>query len=294
MRLPDLDIDAVRTFVTVMEAGGFTAAAERLGRTQSAISMKIKRLEELLDRRLLDRTSRSLAPTPAGERLLGHARRILALNDEAVAHVLAPEAEGLLRFGVADYFAPEHLPTILARFAKAYPRVRLDVRVGSSLELIRGLEAEQLDLVIAKRDAGSSAGRLLWREPAVWVAAGDWRAEPGAPVPLCLMPSPCIYRARAVEALDRRARPWRTAYASASIASVRAAAQAGLGVTTLGVASLLPGLRVLGEEEGFPALEPVDIAVFGEDKASRAVARPLVEFLVDALQSLVNPVTLAA
>lgn len=294
MRLLDLDMDALRAFVTVVDAGGFTAAADRLGRTQSAVSMKIKRLEELLERRLLDRSSRALSLTPAGERLMGHARRLLALNDETVAFLLAPDAEGQLRFGVAEYFAPEHLPMILARFRRAYPRVRLDVQVGLSSDLVRDMDAGALDLVIAKRDEGSARGRVLWREPVVWAAANDWVDEPGTPLPLCLLPSPCIYRARAAEGLERTGRPWRTVYTSGSIAAVRAAVLAGLGVTPLGVASLVPGLRVLSTEEGFPTPDPVDIAVFGEERARHGLARPLVEFLVREVQALLAPAGLAA
>lgn len=289
-RTPDLDIDALRAFVAIVDHDGFTAAADRLARTQSAISMKIKRLETLLGRTLFDRTGRAMTLTADGELLLGYARRLLALNDEAVAHLVAPDTAGLIRFGVAEYFAPEHLPVLLARFRRAHPRVRLEVSVGMSSDMVRDLEAGLLDVVVGKRDEGGPQGRLLWREPSCWVASHDWMPDPdGGPVPLCQMPAPCIYRSRAVNALDRIGRPWQTIYTSGSIFAVRAAALAGLGVTTLGAGSLVPGLRVLGADEGFPDLDPVETAVFGEDRAKSGPIRPLIDFLVREVQAISLP-----
>lgn len=285
----DLDIDSLRAFVAIVDCDGFTAAADRLGRTQSAISMKIKRLEGALGRILFDRAGRSMALTPDGELLLGYARRMLALNDETVGRMLSPVATGLVRIGVAEYFAPEHLPVLLARFRRAYPQVRIDVTVGMGADMVRDLGAGLLDLVVAKRDEGGPQGRLLWREPVLWVTAADMILDATGPVPLCLMPAPCIYRTRAVAALTRVGRPWHSTYASGSVMAVRAAALAGLGVTVLGAGSLTPGLRTLGPAEGFPALEPVETAVFGEDQAGDGPVRPLIDFLVREVQAIALP-----
>ncbi|MFV3128130.1 LysR substrate-binding domain-containing protein [Niveispirillum sp. KHB5.9] len=292
MPLPatDLDIDALRAFVAIVDHDGFTAAAERLHRTQSAISMKIKRLETMLGRTLFDRAGRAMSLTAEGELLLSYARRMLALNDEMVARLMAPEAEGLVRFGVAEYFAPEQLPLLLARFRRAHPRVRLEVSVGMGSDLVQEIAEGRLDVVIAKRNETGPQGRFLWREPVVWVASPDWRPEAGdGPLPLCLMPDPCIYRTRAVAAMDRTGQGWRTTYASGSFMAVRAAALAGLGVTCLGAGALVPGLRVLGPAEGFPALEPVETAVFGEERAKGGPIQPLIDFLVREVQAIALP-----
>jgi len=129
MRIPDLDLDLLRCFVTVAEAGGFTAAGQALGLTQSAISLKVKRLEDILGRRVFERTSRSIALTREGETLLAYARRMLALNDEAVRRMVAPPMAGRLRLGVADHFIPRNLAPVLARFARVYPELRLEVEI---------------------------------------------------------------------------------------------------------------------------------------------------------------------
>ncbi|XKH34001.1 LysR family transcriptional regulator [Azospirillum doebereinerae] len=207
MTLPDLDIDALRAFVTVAEAGGFTAAAERLGRTQSAISVKIKKLEDTLGRRLFERTSRSLSVTHDGELLLGYARRLLELNDETVRRFAEPAAEGELRLGVAEYFLSDHLPRVLTQFAKIYPRLHIDVRVGLCGDLVGGLDSGELDLVISRRDPGETRGRGIWREPMRWVAAPTLELAPDAPLPFCALPAPCVFRNRGLAALggDRAA-----------------------------------------------------------------------------------------
>lgn len=283
MRTPDLDPDLLRCFLAVAETGGFTAAGERIGLTQSAVSVKVKRLEELLERRLFERTSRSLELTEAGELLIGMARRLLALNEETYRRVTASPIEGELRLGVAEYFAPQHLPALLAAFTTAYPRVRLEVRLGMTSDLLPAYEAGQLDLVIAKRDPGVASGRLLAREPLLWVIAAE-RELPADPLPLLTLPAPCSYRAAALRALDRIGRRWEIRFTSASILGVQAAVSAGLGVAVLGRAAVLPGMRVLGPDSGLPVLDEVEVAVWGEERTPRALAGPLAAMIGDAIE----------
>ncbi len=286
MATPDLDIDALRAFVTVAEAGGFTAAADRLGRTQSAISVKIKKLEDTLGRRVFARTSRSLALTHDGELLLGYARRLLALNDETVRRFHEPAAEGELRLGVAEYFLSDHLPRVLTQFAKIYPRLRIDLRVGLCNDLVTGLESGDLDLVISRRDAGETRGRVIWREPMRWVAAPTLEIDPAAPLPLCALPAPCVFRNRGVSALGEIGRPWRIVYTSGSVLGVQAAVRAGLGVAVLSESSVPDGARRLGVEDGLPELGEVDMAIFGETPRNRRLAEPLVGFILDSLAAM--------
>lgn len=286
MALPDLDIDALRAFVTVAETGGFTAAADRLGRTQSAISVKIKKLEDVLGRRVFDRTSRSLAITQDGELLLGYARRLLDLNDETVRRFAEPAAEGELRLGVADYFLSDHLPRVLSQFAKIYPRLRIEVRVGLCGELVAGLESGDLDLVISRRDAGETRGRAIWREPLRWVAAPTLDLPADAPLPFCALPAPCVFRNRGLAALGEAGRAWRVVYTSTSVMGVQAAVRAGLGIAVLSESTVPEGVRRLGTEDGLPDLGEVEMAIFGETSRNRRLAEPLVGFILDSLSAL--------
>ncbi|ALG70497.1 LysR family transcriptional regulator [Azospirillum thiophilum] len=284
--LPDLEIDALRAFVTVADAGGFTAAAERLGRTQSAISVKIKKLEDLLGRRVFERTSRSLALTHDGELLMGYARRLLDLNDETVRRFAEPAAEGDLRLGVAEYFLTDHLPHVLGRFAKLHPRLHIDVRVGLCRDLVTALDGGELDLVISRRDAGDSRGRGIWTEPMRWVASPGLEIPTEGSLPFCTLPAPCVFRNRGLAALGEAGRAWRVVYTSGSVMGVQAAVRAGLGVAVLSESSVPEGVRRLGVEDGLPELGDVEMAIFGETPRNRRLAEPLVGFILDSLSAM--------
>jgi DNA-binding transcriptional LysR family regulator len=290
MRYPDLDIDLLRCFVTVAERGGFTAAGRTLGLTQSAISLKIKRLEDVLQRRILARTSRRLALTPEGEVLLAYARRLLTLNDEAVRRMIAPPVRGHLRLGVADHFVPQHLAPILARFAHTYPDVQLEVEVGRSAELRTACEKGALDLVIAKRRDGESTGVPIWTETLAWVAGTDSAfltpdaAGRNAPLPLAMLPPGCMFRDRALATLSRANIAHEIVYTSASLLGVIAAAEAGLAVTVLGLSTLTPGLR---EVPFLPPLGTAVMAIFGDAEGRSALVEPLVGFIRESLAATV-------
>ena len=239
----NLDIDLLRTFSAVADCGSFTGAAEIVSRTQSAVSLQVKRLEEAVGRRLLERTSRSLALTPAGATLLGYARRMLELNDESVRRVAEPPVQGVFRLGITEYFVPAELPHLLARFAAAYPGVQLEVRMGLSGELREAMRAGALDAAIVRLGARESQ-KALWKEPQKWVAAEAFEAGDG-PLLLVLLPEPCVLRQHAIDAMKHAKRRWRLAFTGSSMASVRAAVVAGLGVSIIPRSSIVPGMRVL-------------------------------------------------
>jgi DNA-binding transcriptional LysR family regulator len=306
MRIPDLDLDLLRCFVTVAERGGFTAAGQALGLSQSAISLKIKRLEEVVQRRVLDRTSRAIGLTRDGETLLAYARRILALNDEAVRRLVAPAAAGRLRLGVADHFVPRNLAPLLARFARTWPEVRLEVEVGRSHELRAAQEKGALDLVLGKRRDGETEGRPIWTEAVVWVAAPDWVSQDwvsqdrvsrgwanpdGRPLPLAMLPPGCMFRDRALAALARAGLAFEVVYVSASLLGVAAAAQAGFALTVLGQSGLPPGLA---EVPGLPGLGTAEMCVFGDEAGQNPLAEPLVRFIRESLAGPGLPAGLAA
>jgi DNA-binding transcriptional LysR family regulator len=283
-RYPDLEIDLLRAFVAVAETGGFTEATGLLGRTQSAVSQKIRRLEELLDRKVFERTSRSVGLTHEGETLLGHARRILAMNDAAVRALAAPCPGGTLRLGVSEDFIPHQLPRLLARFGRIHPGIRMELRTGLSCALLTALDAGELDLALAKRDGDAQRGRVIWREPLAWVAAEDWRLPPpDVPLPLVLLPAPCSYRRITTDALDGAGRSWTIACTGHGLMAVQAAVAGGLGLTVLGRGFVQPGLRELIGV--LPSLPMTEIVLVGEQTAQAHLAAPLVEFLTEALST---------
>lgn len=290
MRYPDLDVDLLRCFATVAEQGGFTAAGNVLGLTQSAVSLKIKRLEDMIRKRVFERTSRSLSLTHDGEVLLVYARRLLSLNDEAVRRMIAPPVHGHLRLGVADHFVPQHLAPILARFSRTYPDVQLEVEVGRSHELRASCERGLLDLVIGKRREGETAGTPIWTESLAWVAAPGWAPpdpadEPGRAMKLAMLPPGCMFRDRALATLARANIPHEIVYTSASLLGVIAAAEAGLAVTLLGRSTLPPGLR---EVPSLPPLGTAEMAIFGDAAGRMALVDPLVGFIRESLAATVT------
>ncbi|MCS0495152.1 LysR substrate-binding domain-containing protein [Ancylobacter sp. MQZ15Z-1] len=294
MRYPDLEIDLVRAFVAVAEAGGFTAAAGAVGRSQSAVSQKILRLEDMLGRRLFERTSRSLYLTRDGEAFLVSARRIIELNDATVRGLLEPAPFGSLRLGVAEDFIPRQLPALLARFARLYPQVQLELRTGLSCELLEAYDAGALDVVIAKRDGRAQRGRVIWREPLVWMAASGFVADPEGPVPLVLLCPPCTYREVMVRALDGARRDWFAACTASSLMGVHAAVEGGLGVTVLGRSFVQEGMQVLEPSDDWPPLPMTEIVVIGDEGDGAGLVRPLLSFLTESLSASRNGAELAA
>jgi DNA-binding transcriptional LysR family regulator len=256
----NLDIDLLRSFAAVADTGSFTAAAGLVARTQSAVSVQVKRLEEIVGRRVFERTSRSLSLTPEGEMLLGYARRILELNDESVRRIAEPPVAGEIRLGITEYFVPNELPAILARFAAAYPGVRLEVRMGLSRDLREEMTRGELDAVIV-RLAPRGRAQAIWSEPQVWVAPSGSEPGRGDVVPLALLRPPCVLREHAIESMRKLKRPCKVAFTGSSMVSVQAAVRAGLGVSIVPRSSVLPGMQVLPKGRNYPDPGMLDVGV---------------------------------
>jgi DNA-binding transcriptional LysR family regulator len=260
---PGLDPDLLRSFVLVAEGGSVTRAALRVGRTQSAVSMQMRRLEEALGQPLLLRGSRGLSPTPHGLWLLDRARRLLAMHDEIVTNFRAPEISGQIRLGSPDDYALLWLPQILAGFAEAHPAAEVEVVCLPSTELLTCFDKGGLDITLfsgGNEGPGVPAERL-WRGPLRWVGSAARPTHLMRPLPLVLSHNSCIWRLSATNALERAGVPWRMAYSSASQTGTHAVVLAGLGVT-VGLADALPaGLRLLGPEDGMPGLPELEIAM---------------------------------
>ena len=285
MALRNLDIDLLRCFVTIADTGSFTRAGERLGRTQSAISLQLKRLEEQVGRALFLRSPRHLSITPEGERLIGPARQILRLNDATLAQMFEPDIAGSVRIGVPEDFATAHLPSVLAAFTEAHPLVELEVTCDLTLNLLERFHAGNFDLVLVKRQPTQAVqdGVRVWREPLVWVARDRQSAADFARVPLVVSPEPCVYRKRATEALDAMGREWRVAYTSTSLAGSLSAVRAGLGITVLPLEMVPAGLATAGDDAGLPSLYDTEIALL-EAPGLSDTAHLLAQHIIAALE----------
>jgi DNA-binding transcriptional LysR family regulator len=281
------DLDLLRTFVAIADNGGFTRAAERVGRTQSTVSLQIKKLEDGLGRRVFEREpGRELRLTPDGEILLTYARQILRLGDEARSRLMEPDVAGIVRLGTPEDFATVHLPEVLARFARAHPRVALDVNCDFTVNLLDGFSKGQYDLVLFKREPqGRSGGVGVWRELLVWAASPRLALGGEDPLPLVLAPVPDVYRKRALASLDAAKRAWRVVYTSPSLAGLQAAVRAGLGVTVLPREMVPPGLILLGEEHGLPNLPDTEIVLYRAPGTLSRAAELLAEHVVHALEA---------
>ena len=281
-----LDPVLLRSFVAIADAGSLTRAGERLRLAQPTISLQIKRLEQALGHRLLDRSAHGLRLTAPGETLLGYARRILALQEEALGRLAEPGVSGTVRLGTPEDFATTHLPGVLAAFARAHPRVALEVTTDLTLHLIARFSAGEFDLVLVKREpAGPTEGMQVWREPLVWAAAPPLaaafaREDAG---PLGVSPHPCVYRRRALRTLDRLGRGWRIAYTSTSLAGAQAAVRAGLGVAVLPREMVPPDFVVLDAAAGAPDLADTEIALMLATPAPPPAER-LAQHMVQALE----------
>ena len=283
-----LDLDLLRSFVSVVEAGGFTRAGERVHRTQSTVSQQIKRLEDDIGQPLLHRTGKDVTPTEAGEKLLSYARRLLSLAEEARDVVVRPAHDGAVKLGIPEDFAAYRLAKLLAAFSRAHPALRLDVRADQSIYLKRDLYRGELDLALFKRDAGEKGGIAAWPERVHWVTSKSHPVDSKTnSVPLIGFPAGCLYRRRAIHALESAGRSWHMAYTSSSLAGIQAAIAAGMGLSILSEMAIQADHLVLTAKQGFKPIEKTEVALMASPDASPATLRladRLAEFC-DAVQA---------
>ncbi|WP_240135178.1 LysR family transcriptional regulator [Streptomyces sp. MUM 178J] len=277
----------LRTFLAVAQTLSFTQAARRLGVRQSTVSQHVRRLEEAAGRRLFTRDTHSVELTEDGEAMLGFARTILAAHERASAYFTGTRLRGRLRFGASEDFVLTRLPEILESFRQDHPEVDLELTVELSGTLHERLAAGRLDLVLAKGGAqreGGGAGRLVWRDRMVWIAADGLRVEQDRPVPLILFPPPAVTRARALQVLERHGRTWRIACTSGSLSGLVAAARARLGVMAHTRGLIPPGLVEVPERAGLPELGAVDFVLqHGRRHGPAAQSREAADALAAAI-----------
>lgn len=272
-----LDPDLLRTFVCVADTRSFTAAGSVLGATQSAVSMRIKKLEERLDRALLERTPRAVALTRFGEAFLADARRLLAIHDDIAGRALNHEDAGPVSLGVSDHAAGAHLPEVLARLKASVPGLQLRVHVGSSEDLAERFERGHFQGVVVRKEADRAGGVPLFRDRLAWMAAPDFAWSKSDPLPLLALAAPCRVRDVAAQALDAAGIAWVEAFAGGGVAAVQAAVSAGLGIACLDLRNKPTAARTLGRKESLPSLPESDIVLM------RRAGPPALERVLDCV-----------
>ena len=281
-----IDVDQLRTFIAIVETGSFTKAAEVVHKTQSAVSMQIKRLEERLDRPIFARDGRASKLTEDGERLLDYARRIIKLNVEALAAFDDAELTGRVRLGLPDDYADRYLPEIMARFSRAYPGVELTILCEPSVELFGRIDSNQLDLAIVTDCESSRPSETFRRERLLWVTSARHSTHTEQPLPLALGRASCGWRRAAIECLDTIGRPYRLLYSSVNAGAVSAAVLAGLAVSVFPESALRPGMRVLNPADGFPALPACRVGLIRNPHETSSLADALADHIISSLDNL--------
>ena len=253
-----LDLEQLRTFLAVLDAGSLTAAAPRVFLSQSAVSEQMRKLEERAGQGLLSRSKAGVVPTAAGERLRAHAQRLVALADEALRDLRGESLQGELRLAVTDYFRPGELTRMLAKLAHSHPRMRLNVSIKKSSEIEAMHARGELDIGLSMRIAEGSASTALRREPLAWMAATDWQPLPrGEALPLLVLSDGCSLRQFTEQLLQKRRVDYRVAHVASGVAGLQSALAAGLGVACLNESAMPPGVVPLASPHGLPALPRV-------------------------------------
>jgi DNA-binding transcriptional LysR family regulator len=267
------DMDLLRSFVAVAESGGFTNAAKLLNSTQSTVSAQIHRLENEAGRSLFVRSTRSVGLTSSGETLLGYARTILRLNEDARLRLSGVRHAGRVRIGASEDLADIWLPKVLQRFGRQYPELEVELEIGLGPRLFEMVETRELDLAIGGLCNGREAGLRLWSEPLVWAFSAG--VEVPNVLPLAFFPEPCPYREAALRALAGSQKPWRIVSRSSSLAGVRAAAMAGLALTPIPQQAIKPGLCVVGRKYNMPGLPPIEYILKTREQDARSAVSAL-------------------
>jgi DNA-binding transcriptional LysR family regulator len=293
--LPLLELDILRTFVAIADTGNFTTAAEAVLRTPSAVSMQIKKLEDMLGATLFRRDARAVTLTHHGEILLSSARRLLAMNNEIVGRFVRPHMNGVVNLGAPDDIGDLVLPEVLRRFAEAYPMVAVDVRIDGSDSLRRQVAEGKLDVALFNCTGSNynGEGELLYREKLVWAGKKCGNAYARTPLPVSVWEAGCIWRSKALDALDKSGRPYRISYLSAHHMGQRAAIRADIAVAPLARFLIADDMVELGEQQGLPDIGYYDVGMVMRAGAPAPV-EAVAEYIRGAVATLGKSVELAA
>lgn len=277
------DLDQLRTFSAIAELGSFTGAADRVNKTQSAVSMQMKRLEEAVGQPLFIRQGRRNRLTGKGEILLSHAHRMLRINDEAMQAFSSPELSGHVRLGTPDDYAERFLPPILARFSRTHPLVDLEVTCENSGELAKAVRNHELDLAIVTQMDAPGSTEIIRQEPLVWITSRRHCAHTRDVLPLALSPETCCWRRQAIQSLIQAKRDYRVVYTAYSAAAITAAVLSGLAITALPESAMRPEMSILGPADGFPQMKSFSIALLRNAGPRREPVEALADHIADLL-----------
>ncbi len=291
--IPNLDVDLLKTFLAIADYGSFTRAAEEVNKTQSAVSMQMKRLEETVGSPLFAKDGRMSRFTPDGERLIDYARRIAAINDEAIFAFTKPELTGTIRFGTPDDYADRFLPEILARFARTHPLVTVDVECLSSSILFERVKRGEMDLSLVTHSLEVMTDEPVRREKLVWVTSLRHCAHVAEILPLAVSHGGCEWRGIVLNSLDRQNRKYRVAYSTPNSNAINAAVLQGLAVGAVPELCVRPGMRVLTEKDGFPTLGSFDIGLVRKPGKANTAIEALARHVRESLANL-QPQMIAA
>ncbi|MBP7351524.1 MAG: LysR family transcriptional regulator [Comamonas sp.] len=280
-----LDLDAVATFLQVAELGSFTRAAETLQTTQAAVSLKLKRLEDRLGCRLLERTPRYVELSPQGTAFVAHARALLEAHHQALSAFTG--ARQRLVIGISDHVAGPELPALAARLNARHPDLLIVLRIGSSGELLQRYDRRELDAALVRLHTGRTDGEVLTEEPFGWLAAPHWQPRAGEPLPIITLAEPCGVRQMACKLLDAATLPWAEVFVGGGVATVSQAVMAGLGIAALAPRMLPLGAVDVGARLGLPALPRLPVLLHSHTRDARACAA--LDDLAAAYRSAIRP-----
>ncbi len=283
--LPHLDVDQLKTFLAIADSGSFTRAADEVHKTQSAVSMQMKRLEEQLGRPLFSKDGRGTKFTRDGERLIEYARRIVALSDEAVSAFTKPDITGTVRFGTPDDYAEFFLPVILARFARTHPQVTVDVECVPSSDLIGRTQRSEIDIAVVTFASRADSADVVRQEELVWVTSERHGIYNNPVLPIAVAPAGCSWRQKMTDALDEKQRAFRVAYSSPNASTINATVLQGLAVAVMPEICMRPGMRILTEADGFPKLGTFDIGLIFKPGRKNPAVEALAKHVREGLQS---------
>ncbi len=284
-----LDLDQLQTFITIADTGSFTRAADEVHRTQSAVSMQMRRLEERIGKPLFQKDGRTNKLSEDGEKLLSYARRIIRLNRETLAAFDDSSLEGHIRIGTPDDYADRFLPEIMARFARSNPRVELSVICEPTFNLVDHLKRGNLDLALVTHDGTRGQSEVVRREPLLWVTSAHHLTHELELLPLAFGRPTCQWRRHACDALDAMNRDYRILFTSWSATVIIASVMAGLAVSVLPECALRPGMRVLGEADGFNPLPDIKIGIMRGHSTKPEIVDALARHIAESLDNISVP-----
>jgi len=277
------DSDHLKTFTAIAETGSFSSAATRVHKTQSAVSMQMKRLEESVGRALFIKQGRRNRLTREGDRLLDYATRLVQLNEEAMRAFSAPSLSGLVRLGTPDDYAERFLPPILARFTRSHPGVELEVLCVPSLQLTQNIADNELDLAIITQCDSDPVGQVIRSEQLLWVSSRRNCIHTADVVPMALGPTSCCWRQASEKALREAGRDYRVAFTSSNASANTAVVLSGLAVSVYPESAVRPGMAILDASDGFPPLPHCDIALLRGSSKTAEPVNALADHIVELL-----------